>query len=189
MFRIIGVIMIYLINSVVFADNLAIQEQIELQDSLNSNANTAVDSNRVPVLSSNLSNTIGTELNNSNSNIDNTKSELNSTEQQTMLQGNQYGLHELSEISSKNNAPIFVSGSNSKTIQQALVINQENQLSKINDSQQAVSTQQTNDIYTSNKQASAKSDLKLKTELNLADVALNYCTKSPKECTKELNKH
>lgn len=188
MFRIISVIMTYLMISFVFADNLAMQEQIELQNSLNSTANTAVDSHLVPALSSNTSNVVGSELDSSNSNVDNAKSELNSAEQETKLQGNEYGLHELSEASSKNNVPIFVSGSNSTTIQQALVINQGNQLSKINDSQQAVNTQQTNDTYTSNKQASAKSDLKLKTELNIDDVALNYCTKAPKECIKELHK-
>lgn len=45
-----------------------------------------------------------------------------------------------------------------------------------------------NDIQTSNKQASKKADLNLRTELNIADVALNYCVKDSKDCIKDLQK-
>ena len=178
----IALVLISLISPIVFADNLAIQEQIELQDSLNSSVNTAVDSN------TSSGNIIGNGLDSSNSKIDNAMSGINSQEQTSKLQINQSELHELNEASSKNNAPVFVSGSNSTTIQQTLMINQENQLSKINDSQQALNTQQMNDIQASNKQASEKADLKLRNELNIADVALNYCVKDSKDCIKDLQK-
>lgn len=189
----IALVLIGLISPIVFADNLAIQEQIELQDSLNSSVNTAVDNDQYPALNSNTSsgntgNIIGNGLDSSNSKIDNAMSGINSQEQTSKLQINQSELHELNEASSKNNAPVFVSGSNSTTIQQTLMINQENQLSKINDSQQALNTQQMNDIQASNKQASEKADLKLRNELNIADVALNYCVKDSKDCIKDLQK-
>lgn len=190
MYKRIALVLIGLVSPIVFADNLATQEQIELQDSLNSSVNTAVDNDQYPALNSNTSsgNIIGNGLDSSNSKIDTAMSGINSQEQNSKLQGNQSELHELNEASSKNNTPVFVSGSNSTTIQQALMINQENQLSKINDSQQAVNTQQMNDIQASNKQASEKADLKLRTELNIADVALNYCVKDSKDCIKDLQK-
>ena len=190
MYKRIALVLISLISSSIFADNLATQEQIELQNSLSSSVNTAVDNYQYPALNSNTSsgNIIGNGLDSSNSKIDTAMSSINSQEQNSKLQGNQSELHELNEASSKNNAPVFVSGSNSTTIQQALMINQENQLSKINDSQQALNTQQMNDIQTSNKQASKKADLNLRTELNIADVALNYCVKDSKDCIKDLQK-
>lgn len=189
MYKSIVLILIGLISPISFADNLATQEQIELQDSLSSNVNTAVDNDQYPASSSNTNtnNMIGNGLDSSNSKVDNVMGGLNSEEQNTKLQENQSELQELNETSSKNNAPVLFSGSNSKTIQQALVINQENQLTKIHDSQNALNTQQTSEIQENNKQSSSN-NLKLSTELNLADVALNYCIKDTKDCLKYLQK-